>query len=113
MDSDVGAPPWAGTPGGVAEAGTRDMRAPGGPDRTKAPRTEATRFDWPGLMRAGMVGLHLRPAEFWALTPAELLLMLGEGGRPAMGRARLMELAARWPDAPRKGEGDGGLSGAR
>ena len=29
-------------------------------------------FDWPGLMRAGICGLGLRPAEFWALTPAEL-----------------------------------------
>ena len=24
-------------------------------------------FDWPGLMRAGMQGLGLKPHEFWAL----------------------------------------------
>lgn len=68
-----------------------------------------SRFDWPGLMRAGMLGLRLRPEEFWALTPAELALMLGRsGGGPAMGRARLAELAAAYPD--RKGtEDDGGL----
>lgn len=57
------------------------------------------RFDWPGLMRAGMVGLQLRPHEFWALTPAELLMMLGHGAGPApMGRARLDELARAFPD---------------
>ena len=56
-------------------------------------------FDWPGLMRAGMLGLRLRPDQFWALTPAELLLMLGlDGARPPMARARLEELAAAYPD---------------
>lgn len=59
----------------------------------------ATGLDWPGLMRAGMRGLGLRPAEFWALTPAELALMLGvEAGAPAMTRDRLAEMAARFPD---------------
>lgn len=56
-------------------------------------------FDWPGLMRAGMLGLRLRPDQFWALTPAELLLMLGlDGAKPPMARARLEELAAAYPD---------------
>lgn len=56
-------------------------------------------LDWPGLMRAGMRGLGLRPAEFWALTPVELALMLGvEASNPPMTRARLLELEARWPD---------------
>ena len=74
-------------------------------------------FDWPGLMRAGLCGLGLRPAEFWALTPAELMLMLGvePGQSGVMGRARLEELAARYPDrpadagpaGPRKGRSDG------
>jgi uncharacterized phage protein (TIGR02216 family) len=49
-------------------------------------------------MRAGMLGLGLRPAEFWALTPAELRLMLGQAAPPAMGRSRLEELAAAFPD---------------
>ncbi len=58
-------------------------------------------LDWPGLMRVGIRGLGLRPAEFWALTPAELALMLGEAaGRPPLTRARLDELAAQWPDRP-------------
>ncbi|MGK7652587.1 phage tail assembly chaperone [Roseovarius sp. B08] len=35
-------------------------------------------IDWPALMRAGIRGLGLRPWEFWALTPAELELMLGK-----------------------------------
>lgn len=56
-------------------------------------------MDWPGLMRAGLQGLGLRPAEFWALTPAELALMLGAEARAApLTRARLEELAALWPD---------------
>lgn len=57
-------------------------------------------LDWPGLMRAGMAGLGLRPDEFWRLTPAELALMLGDpaDARP-MGRAQLDDLRRRWPDA--------------
>ncbi|WP_235008543.1 rcc01693 family protein [Candidatus Halocynthiibacter alkanivorans] len=59
------------------------------------------RFDWPVLLRAGLRGLGLRPAEFWALTPYELRLMLGEGeAEVPMGRARLMQLRAAFPDAP-------------
>ncbi len=56
-------------------------------------------FDWLGLMRAGITGLGLRPAEFWALTPAELALMLGYGaGGSSLGRERLLELTAAFPD---------------
>ena len=57
------------------------------------------RFDWPALLRAGVQGLGLRPGEFWALTPAELRLMLGErqGARP-MARDVLEALLAAFPD---------------
>ena len=56
-------------------------------------------LDWPGLMRAGMRGLGLKPREFWDLTPAELALMLGiEFGAGAMTRGRLDDLMARFPD---------------
>ncbi|MBK4217850.1 phage tail assembly chaperone [Paracoccus caeni] len=56
-------------------------------------------LDWPGLMRAGLNGLRLTPDQFWALTPAELALMLGiEPGLPAMTRGRLAELSALYPD---------------
>jgi len=59
-----------------------------------------TGFDWPALMRAGLLGLRLKPDEFWALTPAELLVMLGleGGGNGALNRGRLAELSARFPD---------------
>ena len=59
-----------------------------------------TAFDWPALMRAGMQGLGLRPAEFWDLTPADLLMMLGLDGTsaPVLGRQRLAELSAQYPD---------------
>lgn len=56
--------------------------------------------DWGALLRAGLGRLGLRPAEFWALTPAELMLMLGRGAGPAapMGRAGFEALAAAFPD---------------
>jgi uncharacterized phage protein (TIGR02216 family) len=58
-----------------------------------------TGFDWPALMRVGVAGLGLRPAEFWALTPAELQLMLGAGtGPPPLTRSDLAALSARFPD---------------
>ncbi len=64
-------------------------------------------LDWPGLMRAGMAGLGLRPAEFWRLTPAELALMLGDPAavRP-LGRTALEALRRAWPDR-QKDEGHG------
>ncbi|WP_420818865.1 rcc01693 family protein [Oceaniglobus ichthyenteri] len=59
----------------------------------------AAGFDWPGLMRAGIVGRGLTPREFWALTPAELMMMLGRGGAAApLSRAGLNALAALYPD---------------
>ncbi len=57
------------------------------------------RLDWPGLMRAGMRGAGLKPDEFWALTPAELQVLLhGSQATRPMGRDRLAELAAAFPD---------------
>jgi len=56
-------------------------------------------MDWPGLMRAGLRGLGLRPAEFWALTPAELQMMLGrDAGSAPLARGRLDELLKAYPD---------------
>lgn len=64
-------------------------------------------IDWPGLLRAGLHGLGLAPGVFWSLTPAELRIMLGaETLAPPLTRARLMELAAAFPDV-RKGNDDG------
>jgi len=64
-------------------------------------------FDWPGLIRAGIGGLGLRPDEFWALTPGELALMLGPGsGAVPLSRGRLDELAEAFPDRV-KGDEDG------
>ncbi|GHC09902.1 hypothetical protein GCM10007291_02820 [Gemmobacter nanjingensis] len=69
-------------------------------------------IDWPGLMRAGLNGLGLTPAEFWRLTPVELRLMLGaDRATPAMTRRRLDELAAAFPDL-RKDRTDGGSGDA-
>lgn len=60
-------------------------------------------LDWAGLMRAGIYGLRLKPREFWALTPAELWLMLGaEAGETPMDRTRLGQLSAAFPDTKRQ-----------
>lgn len=57
------------------------------------------RIDWGALMRAGLHERGLLPREFWALTPAELTLMLGRGGSGGpMGRRQLDELVAQFPD---------------
>ncbi|MDA7429832.1 phage tail assembly chaperone [Primorskyibacter aestuariivivens] len=58
-----------------------------------------SRINWPRLMGAGLRVLGLRPAEFWALTPAELMLMLGVGGGDApLTRDRLDQLIRAFPD---------------
>lgn len=58
-----------------------------------------SRIDWPGLMRAGMLGLGLSPDAFWRLTPLELRIMLGaDRAAPALTRTRLEELASAFPD---------------
>lgn len=62
----------------------------------------STGFDWPVLMRAGLHGLGLTPDAFWALTPAELQLMLGAAGT-GTGSAPLLSdglaaLMAAYPD---------------
>ena len=55
--------------------------------------------DWAALMRAGMKGLGLRPYEFWALTPAELEILLGRPvGSVPLKRMRLDQLLAEFPD---------------
>jgi uncharacterized phage protein (TIGR02216 family) len=57
-------------------------------------------FDWSGLLKIALTGLRLTPAQFWALTPVELSLMLGtENVRPPIDRASLEALARRFPDA--------------
>jgi uncharacterized phage protein (TIGR02216 family) len=64
-------------------------------------------MDWAGLLRAGLIGLRLQPAQFWALTPAELMVMMGlDSGSAPMGRQRLMEMSRAYPDQT-KGQQDG------
>lgn len=56
-------------------------------------------MDFPGLLRLGLQHLRLKPAEFWALTPIELMLMLGlAAGSQPMARARLDALVRAYPD---------------
>lgn len=58
-----------------------------------------TALDWVGLRRSGLLHLGLQPAQFWSLTPVELMLMLGiDQADVPMGRARLEELSRRFPD---------------
>lgn len=80
-------------------------------DKAAPDGSACTHLDWPGLMRAGLLGLGLRPALFWALTPAELQFLLGQGGaaRPAaLGRAGFEALAKRWPDRADAADGENG-----
>lgn len=60
-----------------------------------------TGLDWPMLLRAGLRGLRLTPAQFWQLTPAELQLMLARDGVAAgpLDRSGLTALMQRFPDA--------------
>ena len=56
-------------------------------------------MNWGALMRAGIHGLGLLPDQFWALTPAELALMLGADACPGpLTRSRLAELEKLYPD---------------
>jgi len=60
-------------------------------------------MDWAALLRAGLHDLRLQPSDFWALTPAELQIMLGLDARLIpMARDRFDALAASYPDT--KGE---------
>ena len=62
-------------------------------------------LDWPGLMRAGLQVLRLPPDTFWALTPAELQVMLGQGATAApMLQDGLARMMVEWPD---EGAGNG------
>ena len=62
-------------------------------------------FDWPALMRAGLHGLRLKPSDFWALTPAELAMMLGQSkGVAPMSRGQLDQLLAAYPDQEGKSD---------
>lgn len=64
-------------------------------------------MDWPALMRAGLQGLGLRPDVFWALTPAELRMMLGiDTAQKPMLSDGLAALMAAWPDREPDERGD-------
>lgn len=67
--------------------------------------TAGRAFDWPGLMRLGMVQLRLAPEHFWSLTPAELRLLAGEQAVPGpLTRTGLAALLAKFPDERRPAE---------
>ena len=58
-----------------------------------------SKVNWAALMRLGLVELRLSPERFWALTPAELMLMAGAGGEMAsLSRAGFVDLSASFPD---------------
>ena len=64
-------------------------------------------MDWPGLMQTGLHQLRLVPRDFWALTPAELQIILGPiGAQAPMGRPQLDALLRDFPDDV-KDEDDG------
>lgn len=52
------------------------MRAAGGREAAAS----SSPFPWDEAITLGLARLRLTPDHFWALTPAELLLMAGLGG---------------------------------
>lgn len=62
-------------------------------------RDDPTGFDWLALMRVAYQGLGLSPKAFWAMTPAEFLILLGpESGAAPLRRDAFDALLARFPD---------------
>jgi len=63
-------------------------------------------FDWHALMKAGLIGLRLRPDDFWKLTPAEFALLMGNGSQDLpLSRTTMDALLAQFPD--KRSEPDG------
>ncbi len=56
-------------------------------------------MDWTTLLGVALREWRMLPRDFWALTPAELGLMLGlDQMPPRMGRERLQDLIRDFPD---------------
>lgn len=56
-------------------------------------------LDWASMLRAGFRSSGLRPHEVWALTPAELLLLIGPNqGVLPLRRQGLKALIEAFPD---------------
>ncbi|RFP87614.1 phage tail assembly chaperone [Rhodobacteraceae bacterium 63075] len=61
------------------------------------------RIDWARLLAVGLTRLGLKPAEFWALSPAELMLMLEPmGGARPLDSTGLDALLSAYPDQQRE-----------
>jgi len=57
------------------------------------------KISWSAWLRLGLVTLRLTPEQFWALTPAELMLMAGMGNAGySLSRGGFAELSALYPD---------------
>ncbi|MFG1419583.1 rcc01693 family protein [Xanthobacter sp. V0B-10] len=70
----------------------------GGPPAATPPA-----FPWAEAMGLGLGILRLSPDAFWRMTPRELACAAGAlapRAAPALGRADLADLMARFPDAP-------------
>lgn len=98
---------WPRTDSGRADGGCAGRRRAGRPGVSGQRMTVRIGMDWPALMRAGLNGLGLTPAEFWALTPAELQLMLGlTEARAPLLRDGLAALMAAYPDRAERNDDD-------
>ncbi|MGB0960499.1 MAG: phage tail assembly chaperone [Halocynthiibacter sp.] len=58
-----------------------------------------TGLDWGALLARGLGEAGLRPRDFWALTPLELMLVLGvDASTGPFGRADFESLVQAFPD---------------
>ncbi len=63
-----------------------------------------SRVAWPKLMDLGLRRLGLAPHEFWDLTPAELIFLVGTAGADpgVLTRSGLDALMKQFPDTPKE-----------
>jgi uncharacterized phage protein (TIGR02216 family) len=56
-------------------------------------------MSWASMLRTA-VGLGIQPEAFWRLSLKEWRMLTERAPAPAMGRAAMEGLMARWPDLP-------------
>lgn len=66
---------------------------------------------WVRIFEVGVRSLGLSPQDLWDLSPAEFRILAGDGGPAPMGRRRMDDLLAAFPDGacpggPKQSQGE-------